>query len=348
MKLSLFSVQDHYPDRPRTVPQLYKQVIEQAVLGEKLGYEVFFSAEHHFHPYGVVPNPTALLCAIAQRTTRIKLGTAISILTFHDPREAAENFAIADILSDGRFVLGTGSGYLKHEFEGFYIDPAEKRDRFDECLEIVERLLSGERVTYQGKFSRLDAVRLNVEAIQKPVPLYVAILRKEAAYHVGLQGRGLLTVPYGSLDHVDEIGPLLSEFRCGRTEAGNKAVVLPETLGDNVVCLHTHVAESDEAARRTAQGPFDLYVNTRLYAKKMVYDDILRSGIHLFGSVDAVADKLCALADMGVDHVMTMQNFGSMAPADVVNSMRLLTERVMPQVRERLAARSLRSIAKAD
>ena len=95
MKLSLFSVQDHYPDGARTVPQLYKQVIDQAVLAEELGYAAFFSAEHHFHPYGVVPNPTALLCAIAQRTTRIRLGTAISILTFHNPRTAAEIFAMA-------------------------------------------------------------------------------------------------------------------------------------------------------------------------------------------------------------------------------------------------------------
>ena len=345
MKLSLFSVQDHYPDGARTVPQLYKQVIDQAVLGEELGYAAFFSAEHHFHPYGVVPNPTALLCAIAQRTTRIRLGTAISILTFHNPRTAAEIFAMADILSDGRFVLGAGSGYLKHEFEGFDVDPAEKRDRFDECLAIVERLLSGERVTCHAKFSRLDAVKLNVEPIQRPVPLYVAILRKEAAYHVGLQGRGLLTVPYGSLDHVDEIGSLVSEFRRGRTDAGNKAVALPQALGDNVVCLHTHVAETDAAARKEASGPFDLYVETRLYAKKMVYDDILQSGIHLFGSVETVTKKLCALADMGVDHVMTMQNFGNMAPADVTNSMRLLAERVMPQVRQRQASRSLRGVA---
>jgi alkanesulfonate monooxygenase SsuD/methylene tetrahydromethanopterin reductase-like flavin-dependent oxidoreductase (luciferase family) len=345
LKVSLFSVQDHYPDGPRTVTQLYKQLIDQAVLAEELGYSAFFSAEHHFHPYGVVPNPTALLCAIAQRTTRINLGTAISVLTFHNPRAVAEIFAMADILSDGRFVLGAGSGYLKHEFEGFDVDPAEKRDRFDECLAIVERLLSGERVTYHGKFSRLDEVKLNVEPIQKPVPLYVAILRKEAAYHVGLQGRGLLTVPYGSLDHVDEIGLLVSEFHRGRTDAGSKAVALPEALGDNIVCLHTHVAESDSHARRVASGPFDLYVDTRLYAKKMVYDDILRSGIHLFGSVDSVTNKLCALADMGVDHVMTMQNFGNMAPADVTNSMRLLAERVMPQVRQRLAGQPLRGVA---
>jgi len=119
----------------------------------------------------------------------------------------------------------------------------------------------------------------------------------------------------------------------------------PQALGDNVVCLHTHVAETDAAARKEASGPFDLYVETRLYAKKMVYDDILRSGIHLFGSVETVTKKLCALADMRVDHVMTMQNFGNMAPADVTNSMRLLAERVMPQVRQRQASRSLRGVA---
>src|SRR5258708_12814099 len=105
---------------------------------------------------------------------------------------------MADILSDGRFVLGAGSGYLKHEFEGFDVDPAEKRDRFDECLAIVERLLSGERVTCHAKFSRLDAVKLNVEPIQRPVPLYVAILPNQPPYPVRLPGRSLFTVPSAS------------------------------------------------------------------------------------------------------------------------------------------------------
>lgn len=345
MKISLFSVQDHYPDLPRTVPQLYQQVMDQAVLAEKLGYEAFFSAEHHFHPYGVVPNPSALLCAIAQHTQRIKLGTAISILTFHNPRTAAEIFAMTDVLSHGRFILGVGSGYLKHEFEGFDVDAAEKRERFDECLEIVTRLLSRERVMFEGKYSRLHEVRLNVDPIQERLPVYVAILRKEAAYHIGLQGRGLLTVPYGSIDRFEEIATLVEEFRKGRREAGNTAIALPDSLSDNIVCLHTHVAETDQEARKNAQAPFDLYVETRLYAKRMVYDDILRSGVSLFGSVDTVVDKLCALSKMGVDHVMTMQNFGHMPAEKVMHSMHLLSEQVLPKVRARLGKTALASVA---
>lgn len=336
MRLSLFSVQDHHPDHPRTIPQLYAEVIEQAELGDRLGYQAFFSAEHHFHPYGVVPDPLLLLSAISQRTRRIRLGSAISTLTFHDPRTAAESFAMTDVLSGGRFILGAGSGYLKHEFDGYGIDPQEKRDRFDECLNVVERLLAGERVTFAGKYSRLDEVAINVLPIQKPMPVYVAILRKEGAYHVGLQGRGLLTVPYGSLDRVDEIGPMLAEFRRGREEAGEKAVPLPDAIGESVVCLHTHVAETDAEARRVASASFDLYVATRLYAKRMVYDDILRSGICLFGSVDTVTHRLCALAELGVDHVMTMQNFGALPAPEVERSMRLMIDEVLPKVEARL------------
>jgi alkanesulfonate monooxygenase SsuD/methylene tetrahydromethanopterin reductase-like flavin-dependent oxidoreductase (luciferase family) len=344
-KLSIFSVLDHYPDRLRTVPQLYGEVIDQAVLADVLGYAGFFAAEHHFHPYGVVPNPSVLLSAIAQRTRHIRLGSAISTLTFHYPRTLAETFAMVDVLSGGRFVLGAGSGYLKHEFEGYGVAPEEKRDRFDECLRGVELLLSGERITFHGKYHHIDAVQLNVLPVQKPIPLYVAILRKEAAYHVGLQGKGLLTVPYGSIDRFDEIGPLIGEFRRGRGDAAQKASALPEILGDNIVCLHTHVAETDAEVRRVASAAFDLYVETRLYAKRMTFDDILRSGVCLFGSVDTVADKLCALAAMGIDHVMTLQNFGHLPAPEVEKSMRILIEQVMPKVRTRLVRKPLASVA---
>jgi alkanesulfonate monooxygenase SsuD/methylene tetrahydromethanopterin reductase-like flavin-dependent oxidoreductase (luciferase family) len=332
MKLSIFSVQDHYPDRPRSIPQLYAEVLNQAVLADELGYEAFFAAEHHFHPYGVAPNPELLLAAMSQRTRRIRLGTAISVLTFHDPRTAAETFAMTDVISGGRFILGAGSGYLEHEFAGYGVPPSEKRERFDECLQAVELLLTGERVTFHGKYHRLDDVAINVRPLQNPLPLYVAILRREAAYHVGRQGKGLMSVPYAAIDRFEEIGALVAEFRRGRREASETAVPLPSSLGDNIVCLHTHVAETDAEARRIAAGAFDLYVETRLYAKRMTYDDILKSGICLFGSVDTVAEKLATLADMGIDHVMALQNFGGLPAPEVERSMRMMIDEVMPKV----------------
>src|SRR5512140_293296 len=96
MRYSIFSVNDHHPRLPRTIPQLYAQVMRQCELGEELGYDTFFCAEHHFHEYGGVPDPAVMLAALSQRTRRIRLGTAISILTFHDPRRNAERYAMLD------------------------------------------------------------------------------------------------------------------------------------------------------------------------------------------------------------------------------------------------------------
>ena len=246
MKLSMLTVADHYPDQPRRVGQFYNEIIEQAVLADELGYEAFFIAEHHFHPYGAVPNPAVLLAAIAQRTKRIRLGPAVTILPFRDPKTVAEDYAIVDQISGGRLVLGLGSGYLKHEFAGFGRDPAEKRERFDEGMAIVKRLLAGERVEFRGKYNTLDNVELNVQPIQKQAPIYVAALAREACYYIGRQGNGLLTIPYGTLNHFDEMAPLAESFERGRKESG--APPMPGGLPAHLATFHSFVAPTDDAA----------------------------------------------------------------------------------------------------
>lgn len=333
MRLSVFSVQDHYEDRPRSVPQLYAQVAEQAELADALGYDTFFVAEHHFHQYGAVPNPAVMLAALAQRTKRLRLGSAISILTFHHPLTVAESYAMVDVLSGGRLVLGVGSGYLKHEFAGYAVDPAEKRERFDEALAVVRAALAGETVTAQGRFSAVDGVRINVPPVQKRVPIYVAILRREAALHVGRQGHDIMCVPYASVEGLEDVGAMIGEYARGREAGGHGP-------GDSTFALHTHVADSDADCRHEAADAFDLYVATRLYARRAVYDDVLRSRLCLFGGVDSVVERMVALHRMGVRHVMTLQNFGLMAPELVKRSMRLMAEEVMPRVRARIAAAS--------
>ncbi|MBI3711123.1 MAG: LLM class flavin-dependent oxidoreductase [Proteobacteria bacterium] len=336
MRISIFSVQDHYPTRQRSLPQFYDEMIVQAELADALGYDTFFLAEHHFHEYGAVPNPPVVLAALAQRTKRLRLGSAIAVLPFRHPLQVAEDYAMLDVLSGGRVVLGVGSGYLKHEFEALGIDGAEKRERFDEALALLKRALSGERITFKGKFTMLNDVAINVQPVQLPhPPIYVAILKKEAAYHVGRAGHHIMCVPYASVDGFDEIGTMVTEWRRGRAEAG-----LPAQPGDDLFAFHTHVAESDQACRQAAAEAFDLYVATRLYAKSAVYDDILRRGICLFGSVDTVVDQLLRLHERGVTHVLALQNFGLLPAARVMSSMRLLAEEVMPRVNRRIAQRA--------
>ncbi|MCW5772731.1 MAG: LLM class flavin-dependent oxidoreductase [Rhodospirillaceae bacterium] len=332
MRYSIFSVNDHHPALARTVPELYRQVMRQCELAETLGYDTFFCAEHHFHEYGVVPDPAVMLSALAQRTRQIRLGTAISILTFHDPRRIAETYSMLDMMSGGRLVFGVGSGYLAHEFVGYDADPKTKRDLFNENLALVKRLMRGESFAYQGRFSKSDNVALNVLPHEgKLPPIHVAVLAREGAYHVGKQGDRIFTVPYASCRDFDDIGTMMQEFRKGRAEAGQ-----PAEDDDHIFVLHGYVTDSDAAAEAECKDAYDLYVRTRLYAKMHVYEDILANGICLFGSVETVTAKMCRLYEMGIRHVGFLGNFGALAPERVERSMTRFAREVIPAMRARL------------
>jgi len=335
MSYSFFSVIDHYPaerfaGHTRTIAKFYQELIEQAKLADELGYDCFFVAEHHFTEYGVAPNPAILLAALAQHTKRIKLAPAVAILPFHDPRLVAEDYAMLDQLSGGRLVMAAGSGYLKHEFDGFSARPESKRFRFDEALDILRRFWNGETVTFKSEHHDLNKVKINVLPLQDEVPVYVAGLRADVVFHIGKAGHNLMTVPYASVDHFDQIADMMADFQRGARE--NKDM----RGGKSVTALHTFVAENDARVRELAADAFNLYVETRRYAKRQTYDDILASGLSLFGSVEAVTEKLVKLYSIGVEHVMLLQNFGGLDAEAVKQSMTLIAREVMPRVNERL------------
>jgi alkanesulfonate monooxygenase SsuD/methylene tetrahydromethanopterin reductase-like flavin-dependent oxidoreductase (luciferase family) len=330
MRYSLFSVVDHYPGEARSVPDYYAQLFATAELAEALSYDGMFVAEHHFHEYGAVPDPAVMLTALAARTKRLRLGSAIATLTFHDPRLLAESYAMVDVLSGGRLTLGVGSGYLQHEFAGFGVAPAEKRARFDETLMLLRRLLAGERVSHAGAYHRLDDVAINVRPLQLPTPpIYVAALAREASYHIGRAGNRLMAIPYATAQNFAEVGALQEAYRRGRAEGGHAA-----DDNDAIYTFHCHVAESDEAARQNAAAAFDRYVASRLYARHQTYDDVLASGLGLFGSAETVARQVAALQRMGIGHVALLMDFGLMPWRLVERSIRVFAEEVArPKVR---------------
>jgi alkanesulfonate monooxygenase SsuD/methylene tetrahydromethanopterin reductase-like flavin-dependent oxidoreductase (luciferase family) len=223
-----------------------------------------------------------------------------------------------DIISGGRAVLGAGSGYLQHEFEGFNINPEEKRDRFDENLDLLQSALTKNNFSFLKKFNRVKDVSLNVHPLNDSgIPVYVAVLRKEAAYHVGKKGYNIICVPYASVNSFNEVSELIADYRRGYKESGKPGP------GEALFAFHTHVAENNKTARDNAEACFNLYADTRLYAKKQNYEDILKSGLGLFGSPTEVNAKLNLLEDMGVDNVLMLMNFGMMKNENVMTSMKM-------------------------
>ena len=333
MRYSLFSVVDHYPSEPRTTRQLYAQILDEMELADRLGYAGYFVAEHHFHEYGVAPAPPVLLGAAAARTRRLGLGTAVAVLPFHDPVRLAEEYAMLDQISGGRLMLGVGSGYLAHEFAGFGVDPAEKRERFDETLAALETAWQGGRFSLGGHFDRYRDIVLNVLPLQRPVPLWVAILRAEAAYHVGAQGRNLMMIPYASLDDLSHLGRVTGEYRRGRTEAG-----IDPADGDALIAFHTHVADTTATAIAEARPALDRYIATRLYARRRTLEELDERGLALIGDPDTVAARIASAAQLGMTHVMALCNFGGLEADRVRRAMTLFATEVMPRVEALLAA----------
>ena len=146
----LFSVLECPPGRP--AEHVYPELLDLFAYGEQLGFTNTWVAEHHFSDYGTLGGPPVFLAALAQRTTSMRLGSAVAVLPFHDPIRLAEDYAALDVISGGRLEFGVGRGYQPKEFAGFGIDMADARDRFWEQLDVITSAWKGEPFSHQGRF----------------------------------------------------------------------------------------------------------------------------------------------------------------------------------------------------
>ncbi len=321
MKFGLFSVVDHYPDElDRTTDQFYHELIEQAVVADELGFDSFWLAEHHFHPYGVVPRPAILLSAIAGRTHRIRLGAAVVVLSFDDPVRVAEDYALLDRLSNGRVELGVGSGYLQHEFDGFGVPFDQKRERFDEGLDVLRKAWTGEPFSHDGVWRQAHALKLNVTPVQRPhPPLRVAILSNQAAVHVGRRGLPIMTIPYATTEEFHELSATATAYREGLAESGPESGEASIAFG-----LHTFCAPTREEALRIAAPAMERYVRSRLYAKQRPLQPLIDRDLVAFGSPGDLVRIAERYEEAGLTHFLAMANFGGLEHEAVLRSMELM------------------------
>lgn len=156
--------------------QTYGQFLDYVAEAEQLGFDSVFLVEHHFTGTGQISSSLTLLSYLAAMTSTIRLGTAVTVLPWHNPVLLAEQAATVDLLSGGRLEFGVGRGYRPNEFHGFGIDPSEAADRYAECLEVVLRSWTTEgRFTHEGRFWTFRDVVVEPKPAQAPhPPIWVA------------------------------------------------------------------------------------------------------------------------------------------------------------------------------
>ena len=134
----------------KTEHQVVNEQLDLMRAAEDLGFDSVWPAEHHFTEYGYCASPAVTLAAIAAVTKRIRLGTGVVVLPFHNPIRVAEDFAMLDLMSDGRVDFGVGRGYQPVEYRGFQVPQEKSRGIFNEALEVIIQAWTQERVNFQG------------------------------------------------------------------------------------------------------------------------------------------------------------------------------------------------------
>jgi alkanesulfonate monooxygenase SsuD/methylene tetrahydromethanopterin reductase-like flavin-dependent oxidoreductase (luciferase family) len=328
VQLSVFSVLDGFPPGVDFAGRhRHSELLSLTEAAERSGLASVWVAEHHFLPSGLCPAPPVLLAAMGARTRRIRLGSLVSVLPFHSPVEVAEQYALLDQLIGGRLNFGVGSGYIPAEFEGFGVDPATKRERFDQALETILAAFRGEEVRVQAPSAH--PVRLNVLPRQQPSPpIWVAAQRREALPFVARKGFSLALIPYATVRDIPELAEEIREYRAALPE-GKTATVS--------AAVHIYTGPAPDRARMAFQRYLDsrLATQSSFYQQKVLADPrhasaaaIEQSGLAMIGGLNEVEDRAREWAEAGVDELLGIFDFGGISLSDAIGSVRRLSARI--------------------
>jgi alkanesulfonate monooxygenase SsuD/methylene tetrahydromethanopterin reductase-like flavin-dependent oxidoreductase (luciferase family) len=337
-------------------------LIAYAQHADTLGYDSFWSAEHHFHNHGfeVVPNVILLNAVLAQHTRRIRLGALIHVLTTVHPIHFAEDYALADVLTGGRLLCGLGRGTEERESNVFGVnvgynnnaDDVRNREIFEEQVEIFKAATSNERFSYRGKFYTIppDGLTFRGEPVTEfplvprpintPVRVYQPIASEETLVyaarhrHVGV----LANHPWERMVPMwRRFGTLVEEMHGVTLRPGE----------DRVLQVQLHIADSAEAAIRTARRGHDELT-------KLLWPNIIRRNPALasrapftleermagksliVGTPEHVRDTLLAMQDeLGFEALVIFPHLPGMRREDTLDQL----ARFWADVRPALAAR---------
>jgi alkanesulfonate monooxygenase SsuD/methylene tetrahydromethanopterin reductase-like flavin-dependent oxidoreductase (luciferase family) len=169
-----FGVYDQTPPSPKEAADAFDQLIEEAVLAEKLGFDGVFLPERHGRGETFVPSPLVAATAIAARTSRITIATTVLMPALYNPMHLAEQVAMIDNLSRGRFVLGVGVGYHAGYHQTFGVPWERRGKRFEEAMEILVKAFTQDRFSFHGEFYQFEDVHLTPKTYQRPrVPIWI-------------------------------------------------------------------------------------------------------------------------------------------------------------------------------
>ncbi|WP_406434308.1 LLM class flavin-dependent oxidoreductase [Streptomyces sp. NBC_01589] len=343
MELGILSLPDLQTDpttgRLHNAARRTREIVSYAIAADQARLDVFGLGEHHSPDFSVA-NPAVPLAAIAQATTRIRLTSAVSVVSTLDPVRLHQDFASLDHVSDGRAEIIAGRSAFLEAFTLFGIDPAHYDDVFAEKLDLLLTIRDNTNVTWSGRHRpALDDMPVPPRPQQDTLPLWLGVggtpASAERAARLGLpMVLGLIG------GDIRRSRPLTEHYRAVGQAAGHT----PDTLRLGVTS-HFYVGKTSQGART------DLYPYYREYLRPktpggrgwLIDPDQFEAvasplGALMTGSPQEIIDKILAERELlGIDRFMGQIDFGGMPPGMVNDSIELLATEVAPVIRKETA-----------
>jgi alkanesulfonate monooxygenase SsuD/methylene tetrahydromethanopterin reductase-like flavin-dependent oxidoreductase (luciferase family) len=352
MKFGVFFVTEA-PDRD--FKRAYDETLEQTVYAEQLGFDTVWLAEHHGSTYGSMPSGSVMGAAIAQRTSTIRIGMAVSILPFNNPVRIAEEYAMVDVLSGGRLDFGVGRGYQPSEYAmlGLADRQPDSREIFQESLDIVTGLWTEDDFSYHGRYYAIEHATLHPKPLQSPhPPIYVAALSPETFRLVADKGYNLLVTP--TLMPLDELKEFILDAKRRLVEHGRA----PETI-EFPMNWQMHLAQTRAEAASNTVDAFGWYFDKVMslvpsgakvpktyeaYAEMahayeqsggVGVEQLQEMGVLVLGTPADAAERVREMRnDVGINRMSCWFRIGGLDHRKVMKSMELFAREVMPQFTE--------------
>lgn len=319
--------------------QRIREVVEEMVLADQLGLDVFGVGEHHREDFAA-SSPAVILAAAASQTKRIRLTSAVTVLSSDDPVRVFQDFATLDAISNGRAEIMAGRGSFIESFPLFGYDLKDYEELFDEKLELLLKIRESEKVTWTGRH-RPAILNLGVypRPVQNPLPVWIGSGgNSESVIRAGMLGLPLVLAIIGGSPMQFE--PLVRLYKRAAARAGHDADKLP-------VASHSHgfIAEDTEAAAEKFF-PSTQYVMSKLGRERgwgtytRATFDSARSleGALYVGDPNTVAEKIIHLRkNVGITRFMLHIPVGTMPHEEVMKAIDLFGNEVAPIVREEIS-----------
>jgi probable LLM family oxidoreductase len=341
MELGIYTFAELTPDPAtgRTIDPAtrLRNLLEEVELADQVGLDVFGVGEHH-RPDFAVSAPAVVLAAAAERTKRIRLTSAVSVLSSDDPVRVFQDFATLDLLSGGRAEIMAGRGSFIESFPLFGYDLNDYDELFAEKLELLLALRDSERMTWSGKHRPpLEDVTVYPRPLQDPLPIWVAVGGSpESAARAGLLGLPMALAIIGGLP--ERFAPFAEIHREAAKRAGHDQ--LPLSINS-----HGFIAETSQAAADLAL-PRVLAAMNKIGRERgwqpMTLEDVAAStalrGANFVGSPAEVTEKILFQHEIfDHDRFLLQLSVGTMPHAEMLRAIELYGTEVAPAVRAALA-----------